>query len=326
MRRRDFLGVMGSAATWPLAAHAQQPRLPLIGYLSVRTPEFDAALLAEFHRGLSQEGYVEGTNVKIEIRWAAGQFDRLPGLAADLVSQGINVFVATGGVAAARVARASTDSIPIVFEIGDDPVEFGLVQSLNRPGGNMTGVTSFYTLTVSKQLELLRELAPTASLTGMLVNPNEAAFGTQMKDAVMAAGQVGHRLVILKASTLAEVDVAFREFVDQGAGAILFGANPFFVTNAQHLFELCAHYRLPAMYWRSELARAGGLASLGAISSEQFRRLGVYTGRVLRGEKPADLPVAQPTKFEFVINLKTAKAMGLEIPWKLLALADVVIE
>jgi putative ABC transport system substrate-binding protein len=326
VKRREFISLIGGAAAWPLAARAQRPSIPLIGYLSVRTAEFDAALLAEFHRGLREEGYVEGTNVKIEIRWASGQFDRLPGLAAGLVSQGINLLVATGGVAAARAAKASTDSIPIVFEIGDDPVEFGLVQSLNRPGGNMTGVTNFYTPTVSKQFGLLRELVPTASLIGVLVNPNEAAFGSQMKDAETAAGQVGHRLVILKASTLAEVDVAFREFVDQGAGAILFGANPFFVTNAQHLFELCARYRLPAMYWRSELARAGGLISYGATSTEQFRRLGVYAGRVLKGENPADLPVMQPTKFEFVINLKAAKAIGLTVPPSVLARADEVIE
>ena len=190
----------------------------------------------------------------------------------------------------------------------------------------MTGVTSFYTFTVSRQFGLLRELVPTASLIGMLVNPNEAAFGTQMKDAQTAAAQVGHRLVILKASTLTEVDVAFREFVDQAVGAILFGANPFFVTNVQHLIELCTRYRLPGMYWRSELARAGGLISYGATSTEHFRNLGFLTGRVLKGEKPGDVPVMQPTKLELVINLKTAKAMGLDVPVNLLGLADTVIE
>jgi len=327
VKRRDFITLIGgAAATWPLAARAQQRALPVIGFLGTRTPEFDAGLLAQFRRGMREEEIVEGTNAKIEFRWAGGQFDRLPGLAADLVSQRVNLLVTTGSLAAALAAKASTDSIPTVFAIGDDPVEYGLVPSLNRPGGNITGVTNFYGSLAAKQLGLLRELVPTAAIIGILVNPNEPAFATQMRDAETAARQVGHRLVILKASTEPEIDTAFREFVEQGVGAILFGANPFFTTRVQLLFELTARYRLPAMYWRAELARAGGLVSYGANPADQFRWLGVYTGRVLKGSKPGDLPIVQPTKIELVINLKTAKALGIDVPPTLLARTDEVIE
>ena len=315
MKRREFITLIGgAAATWPLAARAQQPAMPIIGFLGVRTPEFDAGMLAKFRRGMSEQGYAEGTNVTIDFRWAGGQFDRLPALAEELVRRQVSLLVTSGGTASARAAKAATTAIPIVFAIGDDPVEFGLVASLNRPGGNITGVTNFYGALAAKQLGLLRELAPKVDVIAVLVNPNEPASGSQVRDAEAAAHEVGQQLVIHKATTERDIDAAFATFLEQRAGALLLGANPFFATRANQLFALAARYRLPTMYWRSELAKAGGLMSYGANPNDGYRQAGVYAGRILKGEKPADLPVVQPTKFEFVINLKTAKALGLDVP------------
>jgi putative ABC transport system substrate-binding protein len=326
MRRREFIAGLGGAAVWPFAARAQKPAMPVIGYIGVRTPEFDAAGLAEFRRGMNEAGYVEGRNVRIEFRWAAGQFDRLPALADDLVRQRVDLLVTTGGTAAARAAKAATTAIPIVFSIGDDPVQFGLVASLGRPGGNITGVTNFNNTLVAKQLGLLRELVPTADTIAVLVNPNEPGSEFQVRQAEAAAREVGQQLIFLNATNEREIEGTFAALVQQRAGALLLGANPFFVTRAQQLFALAARNAVPTVYWRSELAKAGGLVSYGANNGEQNRWVGVYAGRILNGEQPSNLPVVQPTKFELVINLKTAKALGLTIPETLKATADEVIE
>ena len=326
MRRRDFISVLGGSAAWPLATRAQQPPMPVIGFLGVRTAEFDAAMLAQFRQGLSEKGYAEGKNVAIEFRWAGGQFGRLPELAEDLVRRRVALLVTSGGTASARAAKAATAAIPIVFVIGDDPVQFGLVAGLNRPGGNITGVTNFYGALAAKQLGLLRELVPKAAAIAVLVNPNEPASESQIRDTEAAAREVGQRLIVFKAAAERDIDAAFAALVQQRAAALLLGANPFFATRADQLFALAGRHRVPAMYWRSELARAGGLMSYGASPGEQYWHAGVYAGRVLRGEKPSDLPVVQPTKFEFVINLKTAKELGVDIPPTLIARADEVIE
>jgi putative tryptophan/tyrosine transport system substrate-binding protein len=327
LRRREFITLLGgAAAAVPIAARGQQSRIPVIGFLGIRTPEFDAAMLAEFRQGLREQGYAEGTNVSIDFRWARGQFDRLPTLADDLVRQGVALLVTSGGTAAARAAKSATATIPIVFSIGDDPVQFGLVASLGRPGGNITGVTNFYGALASKQLGLLRELVPKADVIAVLVNPNEAASESQIKDAETAAREIGQQLIVFKAASKPEIDAAFTTLVQQRAGALLLGANPFFATRADRLFALTARHSMPAMYWRSELAKAGGLMSYGAIPGPQYRQTGVYAGRILKGARPTDLPIVQPSKFELVINLKTAKALGLDVPPTLLARADEVIE
>ncbi len=283
-------------------------------------------MLAEFRRGLREAGYVEGANVTIEFRWAAGEFDRLPGLAEDLVRRRVALLVTSGGTASARAAKAATTAIPIVFSIGDDPVRFGLVASLNRPGGNITGVTNFYGALAAKQLELLRELVPKAGVIAVLVNPDEPAAETQVTHAEAAAGEIAQQLLVLRARTEHEINSAFTTLAQHRAGALLLGANPFFATRANQVVGLAARQALPTMYWRSELAKAGGLMSYGASPAEMYRHAGVYAGRILKGEKPADLPVVQPARFELVINLKTAKALGLDVPATLIARADEVIE
>jgi putative ABC transport system substrate-binding protein len=326
MRRRDFIAfLVGAAASGSTAVRAQ-PSVPVIGYLGIRTPEFDAAMVSDFRRGMSERGYVEGHNLKIEFRWAAGRFDRLPALAEELVRDHVGLIVTTGGTPAALAAKNATSVIPIVFAIGDDPVEFGLVASLNKPGGNITGVTNFNGALESKELGLLRELVPTATLIAVLGNPDETAFERQVRDAQAAARQIGQQLLVLKARTETEIEDAFVQMVRQGAGAVLLGANPFFATRAEKLFSLAARHSLPIMYWRGELARAGGLVSYGAASSDQFHQIGLYVGQILNGDQPSRLPVVQPTKFELVINLKAARSIGLNIPPTLLAIADEVIE
>jgi putative ABC transport system substrate-binding protein len=326
MRRREFIAGLGVATVWPVMARAQQPVMPVIGLFSVRTAEFDAPLLAAFRRGLNEGGYIEGKNVAIELRWGGGAFERLPALAQELVRRQVALIVTFGGTAAARAAKEATTVIPIAFAVGDDPVKFGLVASLNRPGGNLTGVTNFYGELAAKQLGLLRTLAPTAALIAMLVNPDEPAAESQVEQAQAAAQAIGQRLLVLRAGTEHDIDVAFAALVERRAGALLLGANPFFAVRKNQLFALASRHAVPTLYWRSELARAGGLMSYGSYPIETYRHLGDYAARILKGEKPANLPILQPTRFELVINLKTAKALGLTIPPSVLALADEVIE
>jgi putative ABC transport system substrate-binding protein len=326
MRRREFLGVLGgAAAAWPLAAGAQQP-MPVIGFLSSRSIDVDAPLVAAFHQGLAEFGFVEGRNVTIEYRWAQGRYDRLPALAAELVSKPVAVLVSTGGTVSARVAKASTQTIPVVFTTADDPVKVGLVDSLNRPGGNITGVTASFIESASKRIGLLRELLPNASTIAFLVNPTNPSTVTETSEMQAAARAIGRRIEVLSASSERDIDVAFDGLKQKQADALLIAADPFLFARADQVVALAARQAIPTLYFRREFAVAGGLMTYGSNFAELFRVVGVYAGRILRGTKPADLPVQQPTKFELVINLKTAKALGLEVPPSLLARADEVIE
>jgi putative tryptophan/tyrosine transport system substrate-binding protein len=327
MRRREFIAFVGStAAAWPLATRAQQARPPVIGVLAVRTPEFDAPLVDAFKRGMNETGYFDGKNIVIEYRWAAGHFDRLPALADELVQKQVALIVTFGGTASARAAKTAISSIPIVFAIGDDPVKLGLVTNLSRPEGNITGATNFYGELAAKQLGLLRGLVPSAAVIAIIANPNEPAGEFQISDAQAAAKSIQQELIVFRASTESEIDTAFANLVQQHAGALLLGANPFFVTRISQIVALANRYAVPAMYWRRELVEAGGLISYGANPTEIYTVIGRYAGRILAGAKPADLPVQLPTKFELVINLKTAKALGLDVSPELLATADEVIE
>ena len=326
MRRRDFFGLAaGLASSWPLVARAQQPMLPVIGFLSSFTdnPDFVAA----FQRGLSEVSYIAGRNVVFEYRWAAdGQYDRLPAAAADLVDRRVAVIFA-GPIPAALAAKAATATIPIVFAIGSDPVESGVVTSLNRPEGNITGV-GFVTVALgAKRLELLRELVPTKmTAIALLVNPNNPNAEPQIKDTQAAAAVLGLQLNLLTASSENDLDIAFSTLIRQRSDALVVSADPFFLNQRDRLVGLAAHHAVPAIYIVREFAAAGGLMSYGSNFSDAHRQAGFYAGRILKGEQPGDLPVVQSAKFEFVINLKTAKALSLEIPAKLLALADEAIE
>jgi putative tryptophan/tyrosine transport system substrate-binding protein len=327
VKRREFITFLGGAvAAWPLAPRAQQAPMPVIGYLSARSAESDVPMLAAFRRGLNETGYVTDQNVVIEFRFADGRYDRLPALAEDLVTRQVAVIVTGGGEGAALAAKAATASIPIVFNVGEDPVRFGLVTSLNRPGGNITGVTSLLAGLGTKQLGLLRELVPNADVVAMLVNPNDPWAASETSDIQSAAHSVGQHLTVLKASTELDIDAAYARLIQQRAAAVLVAASPLFVTRAEQLIGLSARHALPTIYHRREMALAGGLMSYGSSTAEAYGQMGVYAGKILRGIKPADLPVQQPTKFELIINLKTAKALGLEIPPTLLARADEVIE
>jgi putative tryptophan/tyrosine transport system substrate-binding protein len=325
--RRQFITLLGSsAAVWPLAAGTAQPAMPVIGYLSSRTPKTDAPLLGAFRRGLSEAGYVEGKNVTIEFRWGGGQYDSLPELAADLVRRRVNVIVTFGGPPPALAAKAATGTIPIVFTLSSDPVEEGLVASLSRPGGNVTGVSSLYYSLGPKQLGLMRELLPNANFFGLLVDPRIAAAESQASETEAAGRVLGQRFLVLRARTEREIDEAFATLVQQRAGALLVVPSPFFFSRAHYLITLAARHSLPAIYFRRELVEAGGLMSYGTSTAELYNQVGNYVGKVLSGFKPAELPVIQSSKFEFVINLQSAKALGLIIPPGLLAIADDVIE
>jgi len=317
--RRQFISALGGATVaWPLGARAQQP-LPVIGFLHSGSAGPLAYQVAAFNQGLNETGYVEGQNVAIEYRWAEGHNDRLSVLAADLVQRQVAVIAATGGTASALSAKASTSTIPIVFLIGDDPVKYGLAASLNHPGGNATGMTLLSSMLGGKRLEIMRELMPGASKIAVLVNQQSPRAEADVKDIQDAAR-------VLRVGTESEIESAFATFVREGAGMLLVNTDTLFMTRRDELIALAARHGVAAIYFDRQFAAAGGLMSYGTNISDVYRQVSVYIGRILKGEKPADLPVQQPTKFEFVINLKTAKSLGLEIPAKLLALADEVIE
>jgi putative ABC transport system substrate-binding protein len=325
MRRRDFITVLGCAAAWPLAARAQQSALPVVGYLNYGSPESDAYRLTGVRRGLNQTGYVEGRNFVIEYRWAGNQVDRLPALAADLVQLQVTVILAAG-VVPALAAKTATTSIPIVFSTGADPVQFGLVASLNRPGGNLTGVNAFAGEFGAKALALLHELVPHAATIGFLENPNNPISEVATRDLLAAAPVMGLKVQILKASTDREIDAAFASLVQARTEALLVGTDALFNSRIEQLGALAARHAIPTMYPSREFVVAGGLIGYGISLIEHYRQVGLYTGRILKGEKPADLPVIQATKIELSINLKTAKTLGLEVPATLLAIANEVIE
>jgi putative tryptophan/tyrosine transport system substrate-binding protein len=326
LRRRQFITLLGGgAAAWPFATQAQQPAMPVIGFLSTRSPAESADHVAAFRLGLGASGYVEGQNFVVEYRWADGMSDRLPGLAADLVSRKVAVIAAPGGPTSGLAAKAATSTIPIVF-IANDPVRIGLVASLNRPGGNATGVNVFLQEMEGKRLGLLREVVPGASLIAVLLNPKSADADIQRRDIDEAARAVGQPLQVLSASSEGDIHASFETVARLKAGGLLVAANPLFNNRREQIVTLSIHYRLPAIYEVREFAVAGGLMSYGTSLPDAYRQVGIYTARILNGEKPADLPVMQATKFEFVINLKTARALGIEVPPTLLARADEVIE
>jgi ABC-type uncharacterized transport system substrate-binding protein len=327
MRRREFITLLGgAAATWPLAARAQQPAIPAIGFLDGASPDGFAYARPAFQQGLNEAGYVEGRNVTILYRSAEDQNERLPALAAELVGRGVAVIVATGGTISAIAAKAATATTPIVFIVGADPVELGLVASLNRPGGNVTGINFLVNMLVAKRLELLHELAPQAAVIGMLVDPNNPNAATDTSSALAAAAAIGKQIHVLKASSERDVEAAFAALLSRKTGALFVAPHAVFNSRRDQLVALAARNRLPTIYASRAFAMAGGLISYGTSIVDAYRHGGAYVGRILKGEKPADLPVMQSIKFELLINLKTAKALGLEVPPTLLATADEVIE
>jgi putative ABC transport system substrate-binding protein len=327
MLRREIVSLFGATTVaLSLPAQAQQKAIPVIGWLSGGSPGFYAPYIAAFRRGLEETGYVEGQNVAIEYRWAEGRYDRLPALAAELVSRNVDVIPASGGDLASRAAKGATSTIPIVFTSAGDPVAIGLVDSLARPGGNLTGVSFLNVELNPKRLELLRELVPKASVIALLVNPNNPGNERIMRDVQEAARAKGKQLQILTASSESEIDAAFASLAQDHVGALFVGTDPFIDSRRDQLVALAARHAVPAIYGFRESAAGGGLISYGVSLMAVYRQIGIYTGRILKGTKPADLPVVQPTTFELVINLKTAKTLGLTIPPSILARADEVIE
>ena len=324
--RREFITLLGGAVTWPLAGRAQQAATPVIGYLHSGSAGPYAHLVAAFRQGLTETGYVEGKNVAIEYRWAEGRYDRLPSLAADVVGHHVALIVAQGGDPSISAAKSATATIPVVFTSSSDPVRLGLVASLNRPGGNVTGFWLFTSLLGTKRLELVRQLLPANSLVAVLVNPdnpNARLDTAQLEDAARALGQP---ISFVRARTETEIDAAFATLAERRVAALLVNTDPFFLARPAQFVSLAARNRIPAIYAQREFVAAGGLISYGASLADGYRQVGIYAGRILKGERPADLPIVQPTKFEIAINLKTAKALGLDIPPTLLAIADEVIE
>jgi putative ABC transport system substrate-binding protein len=327
MKRREFISLLGGAAVaWPLAAGAQQPAMPLVGYLANATPSGFAHFVAAFRRGLGELGYVEGRTVAIEYRWAEGQHDQLPGFVADLIARRAAVIMATGGSAPALAAKAATSTTPIVFTGGADPVKVGVVASLSRAGGNGTGVVNVEVELTAKRLELLRELVPTAALIAVLLNPANPDVDTQVAEAERAAQVLAQQISLFTARSEGEFDGAFAAIVERRAGALFVSGDPLFTSRRARLVALAAQHAIPASYSFRDFPLAGGLMSYGADLLDVHRQAGVYAGRILKGEKPADLPILQPTKFNFVINQRTAKVLGLTVPNKLLVVADEVIE
>ena len=327
MRRRDFVALVGGAAAlWPLAARAQQPEMQAIGLVHGASSAYFAQLAPAFAQGLKESGYVEGQNVAIEYRWAEGRNERLPALVAELVAHRVAVIVAAGVTRPAAAARAATPTIPIVFVSAADPVKTGLVTSLNRPGGNVAGVSLIGSALEGKKLGLLHEVVPRVSMIAALIDSNYPDAQAQLNEVQAAAGRIGVELVPLTVDKEGDIDDAFATFAQRGAGALLVGEDVMFAGRREQIVALAARYALPAIYFQKEFVAAGGLISYGPRFADGYRQAGIYVGRILKGEKPADLPIVQPTRFELVVNLKTAKTLGLEIPPMLLATADEVIE
>jgi putative tryptophan/tyrosine transport system substrate-binding protein len=325
MRRRDFIAGLGGAVAWPLVVRAQQSPPPVIGFLVAARPETYAPIVAAVRQGLSEAGYVEGRNLAIEYRWGEDDYDRLPALAADLVRRQVAVIIAFGPPPA-KAAKAATAIIPIVFATGGDPVKDGLVASISRPGGNATGVTSLTPALGAKRLELMHELVPKATAVGVLVNPNNPISKAQFQDLQETAHAIGQQFTVLNASTEHDLDMAFSTLLERGCGGLVVSGDPFFTAQRERIVALAARHAVPTIYQWREFAIAGGLVSYGPSLTDGYRRAGVYAGRILKGDKPADLPVEQPTRFEMVLNLKTAKTLGLEVPTSILLRADEVIE
>jgi putative ABC transport system substrate-binding protein len=327
LKRRDFIRLLtGAAAGWPLAARAQRRATPVVGFLSGRSSDESRYLVAAFNTGLREAGFIEGQNVAIEYRWAEGQYDQLPAQAADLVRRQVGVIVAVGGDPSTRAAKEATSTIPVACVFGSDPVKIGLVTSLNRPGGNVTGIYPVNHALEGKRLELLDDLAPKGKAIAVLVNPNRAQPEMQLKETQVAALALGRELQVLSAGVPSEIDGAFAILARGAVGALMVSADAFFNSRREQIVALATFHKMPALYHVREFAAAGGLMSYGASIPDSYRQIGVYAGRILRGVKPAELPVLQPTRFELVINLKAAKAIGLTVPPTLLALADEVIE
>jgi putative tryptophan/tyrosine transport system substrate-binding protein len=326
MRRREFIGFLGFAAAWPLGARAQQPAMPVVGFLNTTSPDTYAFNAQAFREGLGTLGFVEGKTVAIEYRWASGDYSRMPALAQDLVSRNVAVIAATGDIISARAAQAATTTIPIVFTVGSDPVRYGLVKSLNSPGGNLTGMTLFSSTLMAKRMDLLAQLVPHSRVIALLMNPANSNAETDIADAQKAAGELGRQTVVVNARSEKDFNAAFAAMKEQRADAALIASDPMLLSQRAAIATLAAQHAIPVVYWGKEFVAAGGLISYGTGITWMYHQAGVYCGRILKGAKAAELPVLQPTKFDLVINVKTAKALNLAIPPHLLATADEVIE